>query len=162
MTAAPKPTWAPQDTSSLGSILRAAHHTWIGEAESYLTPIIVPEASFWERWTAVRYIADQFAQQYRRESSLLNELRPVLDPDVAEALIGQGRRVGQLWGELDRVGRRRGTSRTVAVTARALLDALRTWCDQIAAAAGAIPREALSDEAKGMVETLELHLRTQP
>src|SRR5690348_11421039 len=97
-----------QDSSSLGSILRAAHHTWIGEAESYLTPIAVPDASFWERWTAVRYIADQFAQQYRRESILLNELRPVLKSDIAEPLSGQGQRIGQLWRELDQVGRRRG------------------------------------------------------
>jgi hypothetical protein len=162
MTAVLEGTWVPQHSSSLGPILQAAHEMWIDEAETYLTPIIVPEASFWDRLTAVRYIADQFARQYRRESALLQELRPLLDHTIAEHLISQGRRVAQLWRELDRVGRRRGTSRTVAVTARALVEALQNWCRQIEAAAGAIPREALPDEAKGMVETLELHLRTQP
>lgn len=161
MTAAVRQTSLTQDRSTLSPILRAAHDGWIDETESYLTPIIVPEASFWERWTAVRYVADQFAHQHRRESELLHELRPLLDPTVAEGLISQGDRVGQLRRELDRVGRRRGTRRTVAVAAGALLDALRNWCGQVEAAAGGIPREVLSDRAKGMLERLELHVRTK-
>jgi hypothetical protein len=145
MNAAPKPTLATHDGSTLGSILQAAHDGWIEETESYLTPIIDSEASFWERWTAVRYIADQFAHQHWRESNLLNELRPLLNPEVAEHLISQGRRIDQLWRELDRLGRRRGTGRTVAATARTLLEALRDWCGQIETAASGIGQDALLD-----------------
>src|SRR5688572_13332187 len=94
----------------LGPVLRAAHQIWIAETDRYLTPITVPQAAFWARWTAVRYLADDFVAQYLRERALLEELRSFLPTDVADGLLRQGDRIRQLQQELDRTGRRRGTA----------------------------------------------------
>src|SRR5690349_17072219 len=118
MTAIPQQSPITAECSTLGPILQAAHDIWITDAEAFLTPVAVPEATFWERWTAVGYLGDQFAAQYRRESALLQALRPFLHPATADRLTRDGERIAQLQCVLDRVGRRRGTARTVSVAAR--------------------------------------------
>jgi hypothetical protein len=131
----------------LGPLLRAAHEIWIDHTERYLIPVIVTEASFWERWTAVRYLADEFSAQLRRESALLEELRSFLAEGAADQLLEDGARIGQLQQELDRLGRRRGTGYTVSVAARKLLELVRAWCTDFEAAAWHTDLSALPDEA---------------
>jgi hypothetical protein len=144
----------------LAPVLRAAHRIWIRETNRFLLPIMVREAPFWERWTAVRYLADQFMGQYHRERALIDEVRPFLPPDAAERLTQDGERVGRLQSELDRVGRRRGTAHTVSVLSRELLHLLRSWCADIEEAAGRIPRELLPEEGNRLVADFELYTRT--
>lgn len=143
----------------LAPVLRAAHGIWIRETNRFLLPIIVREAPFWDRWTAVRYMADQFLGQYRRERALVDEVRPFLLPDIAERLTRDGERIGRLQGELDRVGRRRATARKVSVVSRELLQLLRSWCADIEEAAGRIPRDLLAEEGNRLVAELELYTR---
>jgi hypothetical protein len=140
-------------------LLRVAHGIWLREVDRFLLPVIMRDASFWERWTAVRYLADQFQGQYRRECALLEELRPFLGPEAAERLIHVGERIGQLQRELDRVGRRRGTAKTGAVLGRELLHLLRSWCGDIEQAAGQISRTWLAEESDRLVGDLELYTR---
>jgi hypothetical protein len=160
MTAVRAPSTHIQKDEVLAPVLRAAHDRWIRETNSFLLPIIVREAPFWERWTAVRYLADQFLGQYRHERALVDDLRPFLPPDVAERLTRDGERISQLQRVLDRVGRRRGTAPTVSVVSRELLQLLHRWCADIEEATGWIPRNALSEEGKQLVADLELHTRT--
>jgi hypothetical protein len=142
---------------SLAPVLRAAHQIWIRETSRFLLPIIVREAPFWERWTAVRYLADQFLGQYHRECGLIDELRPFLPADVAERLTGDGERIGRLQCKLDRVGRRRSTAHTVSVVSRELLQLLRSWCADIEEAAGRIRRDLLPEEGNRLVADFELY-----
>lgn len=144
----------------LAPVLRAAHKIWIRETTLYLWPVFVQEAPFWERWTAVRYIADEFLRQFRLERAFVDELRPFLPPDIADSLTRDGERIGRLQGELDRVGRRRGTAHTVSVISRRLLHLLRSWCADIEAAAGRIPRGLLPPEGNRLVADLELYAST--
>ncbi|HEX5574543.1 MAG TPA: hypothetical protein VFX42_01615 [Gemmatimonadales bacterium] len=162
MTAALNQTPIDKDGQTLASVVRAAHKTWIEEVESYLTPVIRPGASFWERWTAVRYIADQFLEQYHRERALFDELRPYLPAEPAESLLGSCRRIDQLQRELDRVGRRRGTARTVSVAAGKLLDAVRSWCGEIEIVVPDIQRVTLPEEAQRLLAKLELYTQIRP
>lgn len=145
---------------TVGPVLRDAHAIWIEETDSFLTPILSPEASFWERWTAVRYLADQFLEPYRREYDLIKELRPFLPAEQAESLLRRGQRIAQLQGKLDRIGRRRGTGRTSAVVARELLEAVRSWCADIETAAGEIERESLPEEAQRILAEVALYCQT--
>ena len=124
--------------------LHAWHEVWIRETNRFLLPVAAQEAPFWTRWTAVRYLADQFIAQYRRECALLYELRLVLPQDVFDRLMKDGVKIGQMLDELDRVGRRRGVARTMAVLSRTLLDLLRAWCADIEMAAGWIPVDRLT------------------
>ena len=143
----------------LAPVLRAAHKIWIRDTSRFLLPVFVREAPFWERWTAVRYMADQFLGQYRRERALLDEVRPFLPPDIAERLTQDGERIGRLQCDLDRVGRRRGTAHPVSVVSRELLQLLRSWCANIEEAAGQIPRDSLPKEGNRLVAELELYTR---
>ena len=144
----------------LAPVLRAAHEIWIRETSRFLLPILVPEAPFWNRWTAVRYLADQFLGQYRRERALVEEVRPFLPPDIAELLTRNGEGIGRLQCELDRVGRRRGTAHQISVVSRELLQSLRAWCADIEEAAGQIPQDLLPEEGNRLVADVELYTRT--
>jgi hypothetical protein len=144
----------------LAPVLHAAHKIWIRETTLYLWPVFVQEAPFWERWTAVRYMADEFLGQYHLERAFVDELRPFLPPDIADSLTRDGERIGRLQCELDRVGRRRGTAHTVSVISRRLLHLLRSWCADIEAAAGRIPRGLLPPEGNRLVADFELYTWT--
>ena len=148
-------------SQGLQRLLRAAHRLWIQETEEYLQPLTLSGASFWDRLTALRYMADQFERQYRRERALLGHLREFLPPSVAEPLTRNAEGIGQIQRELDRVGRRRGTSISVSVIARSLLDAQRAWCTDLESAADRIQREAFPDAAKGLIEDFELYVQTK-
>jgi hypothetical protein len=148
-----------QGSPSLVPLVQAAHAIWIKEVETNLLPIITAESSFWERWTVVRYMADDFLAQYQRERSLLDALHPFLPVTLSESLSREGKRIANLQQELDRVGRRRGTSRTVSVAARDLLESLRTWCLEIEAAAERVQHEVLPDEGQRALEHVELYIR---
>ena len=159
MTAVQQSSIGLHEDDILAPVLRAAHRIWIRETNRFLLPIIVPEAPFWDRWTAVHYLADQFLGQYRRERALVDEVRPFLPPDIAERLTRDGEGIGRLQCELDGVGRRRGTAHTVSVISRELLHLLRSWCADIEEAAGRIPRDLLPEEGNRLVAELELYTR---
>lgn len=151
------PEFATTSTSSgtLALTLRVAHEVWIRETNRFLLPVALQEAPFWTRWTAVRYLADQFLAQYCRECALLYELRPFLSQDVADRLTRNGGRIGSLLAELDQVGRRRGAASAVSVLSQTLLDLLHAWCADIEAAAGWIPLERLTADGYESLIRLE-------
>src|SRR5829696_5972510 len=128
MTAVHDPSLRFPREGTLAPVLRAAHEAWLREMTEYLLPLTERGASFWDRWTTVRYLADQFRPQYRRECAVVQELRPFLPHEVAERLVQQGLRIGGLQEAIDQVGRKHGTARTVLVISRGLLASLRDWC----------------------------------
>ena len=158
MTAAPDYSAQGREGETLAPTLRSAHEIWVREADRYLLPVATQEAPFWNRWTTVRYLADQFMAQYRRECALLLELHSFLTPDVAERLTLDGDRIGGLVAELDRVGRRRGSAQTVSVVSQRLLSAVRAWCADIEAAAGSIPLDLLTPEGRESLLDLERYV----
>lgn len=145
----------PLADGTLAPVLRQAHRAWVDEARRCLLPTTSTTASFWDRWTAVRYLADRFLGQYRRERALVEELRPFLPPDTLDRLSEEAERVAQVRLELDALGRRRGTAVKVAAASRSLLQLLRRWCSEIERAASRIPRSVLPEEAIRLVEELE-------
>jgi hypothetical protein len=140
---------------NLGPVLRRAHEIWVEHSDSFLTPVMAPEASFWERWTAVRFLADEFAAQLGRECALLEELRAFLPAGVTDQLLQDGERIGQLQEYMDRVGRRWGTGQTVAATARQLLDSVRAWCADVEAAVWQVDPSILTAEARQAVDSIQ-------
>jgi hypothetical protein len=157
MTVAQDRSAGVHNHEGVGAVLRATHNIWIQETDTYLTPVIRPGASFWERWTAVRYLAGDFVAQYRRECALLEELRKLLPAAITETLLHEAERIEQLRQELDRIGRRRGTAQTVSVAARLLLDSLRHWCADIEAAAWEIDNSEVPDEVRRVLAGFECY-----
>lgn len=149
----------PQSEELLAPVLGRAHEIWIKETRRFLLPATLDTASFWDRWTAVRYLADQFQGQYRRERALLDELRPFLAPGRVERLCRDAERIEQIRLGLDNLGRRRGTAPKVAAASRELLDLLERWCSEIENAASRLPRGVLPQEATRLVTELETFSR---
>jgi hypothetical protein len=148
-------TSAPRGEERLDAVLRPIHNTWVEETRQFLDPALEPDADFWTRWAAVRYLSDDFRDRYRRERALVEQLRPFVRLDVAERLARDGDRLFRLRLELDRIGRRRGTAAEVAAGTRDLLEQLGVWCAEIELATAGLTRDALSAGATDLLAHLE-------
>ena len=65
----------------LSAKLRDIHRQWMDESSEWLSPTLAPDANFWNGWSAVRYLNDQFDRQYRRKCALIAAILPLLRPD---------------------------------------------------------------------------------
>jgi hypothetical protein len=144
----------------LDTVLRPVHNAWIEEARRFLEPALEPGADFWAGWAAVRYLSDDFREQYRLERALVDKLSPFLRQEVAERLQCDGDRLLRLRLVLDRIGRRRGTSSEVAAGTRDLLEQLGVWCAEIELAGRGITRGAFGREGAELLARLEGALQT--
>jgi hypothetical protein len=151
----PDATSAPRGDEPLDAVLQPIHNTWVEETRRFLDPAIEPDADFWTRWAAVRYLSDDFRGRYRRERALVDQLRPFLRLDVAERLVREGDRLFRLRLELDRIGRRRGTGAEVAAGTRDLLEQLGVWCAEIELATASLTRDSLPAGATDLLAHLE-------
>jgi hypothetical protein len=126
-------------TSALDRALRSTHDAWIGHARRCLEPALEPSADFWIRWAALRYLSDDFRSHYRMERALVDQLRLLLPKEKAARIAAEGDQVWRLRLELDRIGRRQGTSLEFAVGAGALLERLALWLSEVERALDDIP-----------------------
>jgi hypothetical protein len=118
----------------------------MADADRFLLPITNADATFLEKWAAMRYVEDQLRERFQLERALLEELRAFLTPEIRERLRMQGDRMSRLIGELNRLGRQRGSARELAHDVRELLDALRLWYAGIEFAASGIRWSDVSRE----------------
>ena len=145
---------AARGTDTLGPRFTVAHDNWMTDVDSFLLPVTNAEATFWERWGALRYVQEQLLERFYVERTLLEELRAFLTPEIKERLRMQADRLTRLLGEFDRLGRQRESARELAHTARELIDALRLWYAEIEFAAGGIRRNDLSREGVRLLAEL--------
>jgi hypothetical protein len=126
----------------------------MAEADLALDPITDPLATFFQRWTAVRYLWDQFQERFLLEQELVDELHAFIPVEVRERLAMQIDRVNRLQQDMDRLAHQRGVARELARTARALLEALRLWYAEIEFAVGEIRQEDTSANVHRLLERL--------
>jgi hypothetical protein len=142
---------------ALSPVIREAHEIWIGETSRYLLPISAVDALFWERWTAVRFMAHEFVAQYRRERSLIELLRPYLPGETGERLAETGKRLGRLQCKLDQVGCTADAGYTVSVLSSRIVRLLCAWCADIEEVLSKLPVELLGDEANRLLAEMDLY-----
>lgn len=123
---------------TLNTRFTVAHDNWMADGDRFLLPVANADATFWERWAAVRYVEDQLRQRFQVERLLLEELRAFLTPEMNERLWMQVDRLTRLLGTFGRLGRQRESARELAHTTRDLLEALRLWYAEVELAAGGI------------------------
>lgn len=151
---APAATTSLADTT-LDAVLSPLHDAWVEEVRRFLIPATTPTAPFWDRWSVVRYLNDQFQERFEWERALVMELRPFVPQHDMETLWAGAERVARLRLALDRVGRRRGTAGEFAVVTDEFLKALQLWCAEIELAARRIGRDALAEEGGRILAHLE-------
>jgi hypothetical protein len=140
---------------ALDTVLGPIHTQWVADVRRFLEPALHVDATQWDRWSAVRYLADDCQQQIGWERGLVGELRHFIDPERGERLAREGEHVARLRLELDRIGRRRGTAAEFAPVAQALLEQLGCWCAEIERAARGLTRSALPPEGGMFLAHLE-------
>jgi hypothetical protein len=140
----------------LSTPLRLVHDRWLREVRNNLTPATLPSGStIWERWGAVRYLADEFNFHFGCECSLVDQLHDRLEPGVAARLVAEREALEQIRAELDVLGRRHGTAGSVSVLARALIDRLSLWCAEIEAATRGLAVGELDQQTLELLAQLE-------
>jgi hypothetical protein len=111
----------------LSAVLTPIHDAWMADADRFLIPVTDSNATFWDRWAAVRYAGDLFQDRLRLEKAFLREVRPFLTPKLNARLWMQVDRIERLHGDLVHLAYQRGTARELAHSARQLLEAVRLW-----------------------------------
>jgi hypothetical protein len=127
--------------------LAAFHRRWLDEVRQHLAPACAPHAGFWDRWAAVRYLADPFAEPYSASGELFDALLESLDPGIAGRLADDRTAIDQLRQDFDRIGRERGNAVAAAAIACSLLATLQRWCRGLEDAIRAVGPERLSSRA---------------
>ena len=131
---------------TLGTRLTVAHDNWMADGDRFLLPVADANATFWERWAAVRYVDDQLLHRFDLERALLKELHAFLAPEMNERLWMQTDRLTRLLETFGRLGRQRESARELARTTHTILEALRLWYAEIELAASGIRWSDLSRE----------------
>jgi hypothetical protein len=139
----------------LGAILSPIHDCWVERVARFLAPAMMTRASFWERWGAVRYLADEFEARFRAQCALVDSLEPLLDASALGRLAAARKALESTRAELIALGRRRGTAGPVAVLARRFLDQLECWCAGFELATSRFTLRDLSEESRQAVAHLE-------
>ena len=142
MRAQPK----PRTLDTLGTTFTVTHDHWMTDADRFLGPVTSADATFWQRWGAMRYLDEQLSVQFQLERGLLEQLRAFLPAEMRERLWMQADRLERLFDDLTRLGRQRESAREVAHTARLVLEALRLWYAEIELAAGGIQWTSVNQE----------------
>ena len=148
----PEPTIPKEAT--LDAVLPSVHDAWMADADRLLGPVTDPNATFWDRWAAVRFVSDLFQERFELEQVLLNDLHPFLEPELNGRLWMQVDRLDRLYHDINQLARRRGTAREIAHMSRDFLEALRIWYADIEFAAGDIRQRDLSRKATQILAQL--------
>src|SRR6476659_3427302 len=112
----------------LESTLVSAHDLWMAEVHATLLPVTRPEATFWERWTSIRYLAERLPARIRLERALFEQLLPFIDDDTIGRLRRQSEALSVLYRACECVATEPGMAREFAARTTELLEALRLWC----------------------------------
>ena len=145
-----RPAAAAQQT--LGDRLASRHDRWMADCDVALGPVTDRDATFLQRWAAIRYIGDTFPERFQLEQDLVEELHPFILAEVRERLNMQMDRLVRLQQELEALGHQRGTAREIARVAREMVDALRLWYTDIEFAVGGLPLEDIGPRAVELLD----------
>ncbi|HEU5169902.1 MAG TPA: hypothetical protein VFU46_05165 [Gemmatimonadales bacterium] len=154
-TQAPLATPLVTPRRTLEQALGPIHERWMEEVHRALDPGMARRASLWDRWTATRYLIDQFDLRLRHEYALLESLLPLLPPAEAARLAAGRQDLERIRAELDELGRRRGTGPRVAMLLAEFRRVFTTWCAEIELAVAPLACDDLPAESRRLLEEYE-------
>lgn len=135
--------------------LRNIHRRWMNETWQWLAPTLSPDADFWNGWSAVRYINDQFDRQYRRQRALVAAILELLPPADAVQLRKTAAALERTRRDLDRVGRRQGMTEVVAALSGQFLELLGIWFAEIQRVTQELTTDDLPHQGRRALRQLE-------
>lgn len=139
----------PQRSAPAVSVtLHDIHRQWLDETKDWLSPALAADADFWNGWSAVRYINDQFDRQYRRQLAFVQAILPLLGPTDGFVLRTKTARLERVRRTLDRLGRQQGMSKIVAAACSWFLELLEDWFGELQRVSQGIARADLPAQAQ--------------
>ncbi|HEU5042402.1 MAG TPA: hypothetical protein VFT84_16360, partial [Gemmatimonadales bacterium] len=154
MTAGPTMPVERIASEQVTTILAQVHDQWVERIGELLAPATLQTSSFWDRWGAVRFLADQFEDRFRLECELAECLSGRLSPTCRARLAATRTGLDRTREALMEAGRRQGSAPQVVLLARRLLDQVRRWCVTLELAATGVDREDLSPRAREVLGRL--------
>jgi hypothetical protein len=136
-------------------MLRDIHRQWLDETKDWLSPALAPDADFWNGWSAVRYINDQFDRQYRRQLAFVQAILPLLSPADGFVLRTKTAQLERVRRTLDRLGRQQGVSRIVAAACSYFLELLEDWFGELQRLTREFARADLPTQARRALAQLK-------
>jgi hypothetical protein len=140
--------------TTLGEALAPLHEQWLADVQRVLGPALLGTATLWDRWTAVRYLVDQFAGRLEQERKLARRV-PRLDRDALERIETGYDTLERLRAQIDAAGRHRHTGGLVMLLLQRFLELLAEWCAAIEWAAARVPVATLAAEAVQILTDLQ-------
>jgi hypothetical protein len=132
----------------VGRGLREIHRRWLDETRDWLAPATSAEADFWNGWSAVRYLDDQFQRLYRRQLAFVRAIFPLLTRSEAYLLGAKTAQLERVRRNLDRLGRQQGMVSVVAAACSYFLTLLEEWFEQIQRLTHGLTRADLPEPAR--------------
>lgn len=155
------PVVQPAREQTVAGTLSEIHQMWLAETREWLAPAMAPAADFWDSWSAVRYLNDQFERLYRRKSAFLKAVIPQFNPSDALALRTQTGQLVRGVRKLNSLGRRRGTGPAVAAACADLLEQLEAWFGEIERLTRHLTTAELPAQARLALTQLQAALATR-
>lgn len=145
---------APHAATMLGKALGPTHERWIAAAQAALAPALLAESTRWDRWTAVRYLGDQFTTRLEQERELVRDI-PGLDREALAQVETGYEALERLRARIDLSGRRRHTGGMVMLLLINFLELLTDWCAALEHAVATVPLATLPPDALKLLADLE-------
>jgi hypothetical protein len=123
----------------LASLFVTSTVKWLDETKEWLSPALAPDADFWNGWSAVRYLNDQFDRQYQRQLAFVKAILPLVSPADGFVLRTKTAELEMVRRTLDRLGRQQGMSKIVAAASSHFLELLEDWFGELQGVTGGSP-----------------------
>ena len=111
--------------------LRDIHQVWMRATLRWLAPTLSPSADFWDGWSAVRYINDQFDRKYRWQRMLVKAILPRLRPADGFLLRSATTELELMRRHLNRIAGQRNMTEVVAAASCRFLELLGAWFKEL-------------------------------
>lgn len=132
--------------STLLPILRRLHDGWLTEVHTEIGAALMPHATPWQRFSAVRYLDTVFQLRLRRESDAVDAVAYVAAPRHGTALMATAQMLDLLRVEIGELSQSPVSQQLVPTLLHAFLQQLEHWCADIEVALGWIRRDTLAPE----------------
>jgi hypothetical protein len=118
-------------TDTVVAALRQTHWAWRKEIGEILAPVRQPEAGVWERWSAARYLTDEFAPRLDWEQQVLTTLAERLPAEQSAHVWALGELLQFLCRHLCELGRMPQAGPAFADAVNKLVRAFEFWCAEV-------------------------------
>ena len=135
-----------RDQEALWHELEAAHRAWVRDLSERLGTVRLPDATVWERSSAVRYLEEEFAPRFRREADAVNAAVDQLPTAEAVRVWALGELIDFLRMYLAGLVQLAQSGGTFARLVNKFLRAFEYWCCEVEAIVAALPADAVGPD----------------